>query len=86
MIQDLGIKPEDKDNFKFTLIDFKIMPNGDIYVLDAYNGIYIYFVNSKSELKFKKKIDIGMGLAYAFDVNNKIDKEGINHVHIAIVF
>ncbi|CAD8204674.1 unnamed protein product [Paramecium pentaurelia] len=85
LIQDLGIKPEDQENFKFTLIDFKIMPNGDIYILDAYNGIYIYFVNSKFEFKFKRKIDVGTDLAYAFDVNNKIDYEGINHVHIAVV-
>lgn len=61
------------------------MPNGDIYVLDAYNGIYVYYVNSKSEFKFKKKIDSGTDLAYAFDVNNKIDFEGINHIHIAVL-
>lgn len=49
------------------------MPNGDIYILDAYNGIYIYYINSKSEFKFKSRINIGDELAYAFDVNNKID-------------
>ena len=61
------------------------MPNGDIYVLDAYNGIFVYYVNSKSEFKFKRKIDVGADLAYAFDVNNKIDYEGVSHVHIAVV-
>ncbi|CAK68653.1 unnamed protein product (macronuclear) [Paramecium tetraurelia] len=85
LIKDLQIKAEDQENFKFKMIDFKIMPNGDIYVLDAQNGIYIYFVTSRSEFKFKRKIEIGADLAYAFDVNNKIDLEGNNHVHIAVV-
>lgn len=61
------------------------MPNGDVYVLDAFNGIYVYYIKDDSSWKYKKKYDIGTEMAYAFDVNNKIDWNGISHLHIVVM-
>lgn len=50
------ISTDTKRTVNFTLIDFKIMPNGDVYILDAYEGIYVYRVTEIGDWKYIKTI------------------------------
>lgn len=43
---------EDLENFTFSLIDFKVFPNGLIYILTAKNGVYILELLGNGELAF----------------------------------
>lgn len=44
----------DPATFQFSLIDFSVEPNGDIYILDALNGIYVVTINAGLEWVFVK--------------------------------
>ncbi|CAD8135600.1 unnamed protein product [Paramecium octaurelia] len=73
---------------KFYLIDFQLEPNGDIYVLDAFNGVYVlYFESAQLEWKLKTHIRPPyLTPCYGFDFNYLIGAEGNVTQHLVLVF
>jgi hypothetical protein len=56
----------------FSLVDYSVKPNGDIYLLDAFKGIYIVNFLPNGEWLVKNIIDPKLGQAYAFGINSLI--------------
>ncbi|CAD8054095.1 unnamed protein product [Paramecium sonneborni] len=76
-----------KKSVNFTLIDFKIMPNGRVYILDQTEGIYVYKVTEDGDWKYDSTLQLnGKAKAYAFDVNNRLLEDGDSYLHIAILY
>ncbi|CAD8136573.1 unnamed protein product [Paramecium octaurelia] len=81
------ISTDVKKTVNFTLIDFKVMPNGQVYILDQTEGIYVYKVTEEGDWKYVKTLQYnGKVKAYAFDVNNRLLEDGNSYLHIAIVY
>ncbi|CAD8043968.1 unnamed protein product [Paramecium primaurelia] len=73
---------------KFYLIDFQLEPNGDIYVLDAFNGVYVlYFESANLEWKLRTHIKPPyLTPCYGFDFNYLQGEEGNVTNHLVLVF
>lgn len=82
-----GFVKRDPATFKFTLIDFQVEPNGDIYILDAYNGVFILTINAGMEWVYKDWIAAPyVALAYAFDFNYLLLADGTYQKHLVMVY
>lgn len=80
------VNAPDHENFKFQLVDFKIQTNGDIYILDAANGIYVYRLTSVGNWVFKEWIQTMAGTAYAFDFNYRLNADGSYYKHLVVLY
>ncbi|CAD8138370.1 unnamed protein product [Paramecium pentaurelia] len=81
------ISADTQKTVNFTLIDFKIMPNGRVYILDQTEGIYVYKVTEEGDWKYVQTLSYnGKVKAYAFDVNNRLLEDGNSELHIAILY
>jgi len=68
-------------------MDFSVEPNGDIYILDAYNGIYVLTINNGMEWVFKDWITTPfVAMAYAFDFNYLLKNDGTYQKHLIVVY
>ncbi|CAD8121096.1 unnamed protein product [Paramecium sonneborni] len=68
----------------FSLVDYSVQPNGDIYLLDAYNGLYIVNYLPNGEWKIQNVIYPRTGQSFAFSVNSFI-KEDETLAHFIVV-
>ncbi|CAD8054081.1 unnamed protein product [Paramecium sonneborni] len=73
---------------KFSIIDFQLEPNGDIYVLDGENGVYVLkFTSQALEWKLKEHISFPyITKSYGFDFNYLVNNDGTTTRHLVIVF
>ncbi|CAK68643.1 unnamed protein product (macronuclear) [Paramecium tetraurelia] len=68
----------------FSLVDFSVQPNGDIYLLDAFNGLYIVKYLPNGEWEVQNIVYPRTGQAFAFSVNSFI-KEDESLAHVIVV-
>ncbi|CAD8046367.1 unnamed protein product [Paramecium sonneborni] len=80
------ISADTKQDVNFTLIDFKIQPNGDVYILDADQGIYLYRVTEDGQWVYVKTIQTLNQKAYGFDVVEMLNQDGYSELAIAILY
>ncbi|CAD8145894.1 unnamed protein product [Paramecium pentaurelia] len=73
---------------KFAIMDFQLEPNGDIYVLDGENGVYVLqFTSQALEWKLKEHISFPyVTKSYGFDFNYLINNDGTITRHMVLVF
>lgn len=74
-------------NMKFSLMDFKIQPNGHVYILDAYNHIIILSINTAYDWVFVDWIQTPYAaISYAFDFNYRLRTNGGKDQHLVVVY
>ncbi|CAD8127035.1 unnamed protein product [Paramecium sonneborni] len=73
---------------KFYLVDFQLEPDGSIYVLDAFNGVYVlYFESANLEWKLKNHINPPyLTPCFGFDFNYLEGSNGNITYHLVLVF
>ncbi|CAK72596.1 unnamed protein product (macronuclear) [Paramecium tetraurelia] len=75
--ESLAILLNQQQTFNFVLLDMQVEPNGDLFILDSFNGIYVlkilqsqkWLVKEWSRLNFGEQI-------YAFDFNYLFTQDG----------
>ncbi|CAD8043970.1 unnamed protein product [Paramecium primaurelia] len=80
------ISEDTKQTVNFTLIDFKVQPNGDVYILDADWGIYLYKVTEEGQWVYVKTIQTLNQKAYGFDVVEMLNEDGYYELAIAVLY
>ncbi|CAD8135596.1 unnamed protein product [Paramecium octaurelia] len=80
------ISADTKQTVNFTLIDFKVQPNGDVYILDADQGIYVYQVTEDGQWVYVKTIQTLNQKAYAFDVVEMLNEDGFSELALTVLY
>ncbi|CAD8142567.1 unnamed protein product [Paramecium octaurelia] len=80
------ISADTKQTVNFTLIDFKVQPNGDVYILDADQGIYVYKVTEDGQWVYAKTIQTLNQKAYAFDVVDLLNDDGYSELALVVLY
>ncbi|CAD8123506.1 unnamed protein product [Paramecium sonneborni] len=77
---------QNPEKFIFSLIDFKVFPNGLIYILTAKDGIYVLEFLGNGEFAFVERIVTSKDQAYEFDVDYLLQEDGTIKEVIAILY
>ncbi|CAD8094162.1 unnamed protein product [Paramecium primaurelia] len=77
---------QNPEKFIFQLIDFKVFPNGLIYILTAKDGIYVLEFQGNGEFGFIERIVTSKDQAYEFDVDYLLQDDGTVKEVIAILY
>ncbi|CAD8123508.1 unnamed protein product [Paramecium sonneborni] len=77
--------PQPVDNF--TLIDFQIEPNGELYVLDAFHGVYVLQITNTNQFKLLQHFENPTKeQIYAFDFNYLGNPDGTYTQHLVLAY
>ncbi|CAK84004.1 unnamed protein product (macronuclear) [Paramecium tetraurelia] len=84
----LGVITEvsNPEKMSFSLIDFKVFPNGLVYILTARDGVYILEFLGNGEFGFIDRIVTSKDQAYEFDVDYLLQEDGTVKEVIAIMY
>ncbi|CAD8204678.1 unnamed protein product [Paramecium pentaurelia] len=77
--------PEPVENF--SLIDFQVEPNGELYVLDAFNGVYVLELTNTNQFKLLQHFENpSKEQIYAFDFNYLGNPDGTYTQHLVLAY
>ncbi|CAK68655.1 unnamed protein product (macronuclear) [Paramecium tetraurelia] len=77
--------PEPVD--KFSLIDFQVEPNGELYVLDAFNGVYVLKLTNANQFQLRQHFENpSKEQIYAFDFNYLSNPDGSYTQHLVLAY
>ncbi|CAD8138366.1 unnamed protein product [Paramecium pentaurelia] len=75
--ESLAILLNQQETFNFVLLDMQVEPNGDIFILDSFNGIYVLKILQSQKWLVKEWSRLNFGQqVYAFDFNYLFTQNG----------